>query len=40
MAILGGTGAYATASGDATFTDTFDETLGFDKTDMMIRLSN
>lgn len=40
MAVLGGTGAYATASGDATFTDTFDESFGFDKTDMMIRLSN
>jgi hypothetical protein len=40
MAILGGTGAYATASGDATFTDTFDETSGFDRTDMTIRLTN
>ena len=39
MAVLGGTGAYANASGDATFTDTFDETDGFDKTDMTIRLS-
>lgn len=40
MAVLGGTGAYAAASGDATFTDTFDETLNFDKTDMAIRLNN
>lgn len=39
MAVLGGTGAYANASGDATFTDTFDETYGFDKTDMVIRLA-
>ena len=34
LAVLGGTGAYANASGDATFTDA-DEA-----TDMMIRLSN
>ena len=40
MAVLGGTGAYAKASGDATFTDTFDETYGFEKTDMVIRLGN
>ena len=39
MAVLGGTGAYEDASGDATFTDTFDEIQGFDKTDMMITLS-
>ena len=39
MAVLGGTGAYAGASGDATFTDTFDEAQGFDKTDMAIRLT-
>lgn len=32
MAVLGGTGAYANASGDATFTDTLEET------DMVIRL--
>ena len=36
MAVLGGTGAYASASGDATFTDTFDQS--FEKTDMVIRL--
>jgi hypothetical protein len=40
MAVLGGTGAYASASGDATFTDTFDESYAFGETDMMIRLSN
>lgn len=40
MAILGGTGAYANASGDATFTDTYDESSGLDKTDMVIRLGN
>lgn len=40
MAVLGGTGVYANASGDATFTDTFDEANGFDKTDMVIRLSS
>lgn len=40
MAVLGGTGAYANASGDATFTDTFDESSAFDKTDMVIRLRN
>ena len=34
VAVLGGTGSYANASGDATFTDT-DEA-----TDMMIRLNN
>lgn len=34
MAVLGGTGAYATASGDATFTDTPE------RTEMMIRLSS
>lgn len=39
MAILGGTGAYANASGDATFTDTFDETYGFEKTEMEVRLT-
>lgn len=39
MADPGGTGAYANASGDATFTDTSDETDGFNETDMMIRLS-
>lgn len=40
MAILGGTGAYANASGDATFTDTFDASFAFDKTEMAIRLGN
>ena len=39
MAVLGGTGAYASASGDATFTDTFDEAQGFDKTEIAIRLT-
>lgn len=38
MAVLGGTGAYANASGDATFTDKFDETYAFDVTEMVIRL--
>ena len=38
MAVLGGTGAYANASGDATFTDGFDETQTFEQTDMVIRL--
>jgi hypothetical protein len=38
MAVLGGSGAYANASGDATFTDTVDETYNFEKTDMVIRL--
>ena len=40
MAVLGGTGAYASASGDATFTDTFDENNAFGGTDMVIRLGN
>lgn len=40
MAVLGGTGAYASTSGDATFTDTFDENLQFGQTDMVIRLGN
>ena len=40
MAVLGGTGSYASASGDATFTDTFDENYSFGKTDMVIRLRN
>lgn len=40
MAVLGGTGAYATASGDATFTDTSGETGEVGKTDMVIRLSS
>ena len=38
MAVLGGTGAYANAAGDATFTDTFDEGSNFAKTDIVIRL--
>ena len=38
MAVLGGTGAYADASGDATFTDTVDETGEVGVTDMVIRL--
>ena len=38
MAVLGGTGAYADASGDATFTDTFGDPQTFAKTDMVIRL--
>ena len=38
MAVLGGTGAYADASGDATFTDTFGDPDTFAKTDMVIRL--
>jgi hypothetical protein len=38
MAVLGGTGAYAGASGDATFTDV--GTDGSDYTDMVIRLSS
>jgi hypothetical protein len=37
MAILGGTGAYADASGDATFTDV--GSSGEDYTDMVLRLS-
>lgn len=40
MAVLGGTGAYANASGDATFTDTTDETQNVGRTEMLIRLSN
>lgn len=40
MAVLGGTGIYANASGDASFNDTFNETTGFDETEMVIRLSN
>jgi hypothetical protein len=39
MAVLGGTGAYSNASGDATFTDTFDETYAFEETDIVIRLA-
>jgi hypothetical protein len=39
MAILGGTGAYENASGDATFTDTFDANYAHERTDMEIRLS-
>lgn len=39
MAVVGGTGQYAHASGDAAFTDTFDETYSFNKTDMVIRLA-
>ena len=39
MAVLGGTGAYADASGDATFTDTGDGTGEVGQTDMVIRLS-
>ena len=39
MAVLGGTGSYARASGDATFTDTVDETGGVGITDMVIRLN-
>lgn len=39
MAVLGGTGAYADASGDATFTDAADEMSGVEQTDMVIRLS-
>ena len=37
MAVLGGTGAYANASGDATFTDTTGETDEVGATDMVIR---
>ena len=40
MAVLGGTGAYAGASGDATFTDFGGETGEVDSTDIVIRLSN
>ncbi len=40
MAVLGGTGAYANAAGDATFTDTGDGTDEVGATDMMIRLSS
>ena len=40
MAVLGGTGAYANASGDATFTDTGDETGQVAATEMTIRLGN
>ena len=39
MAVLGGTGAYANASGDATFTDTVDQTGAVGATDMVISLS-
>ena len=38
MAVLGGTGAYANASGDATFTDISAETGEVGRTDMVIRL--
>ena len=38
MAVLGGTGAFANASGDAIFTDTFDDTGTFEVTDMEIRV--
>ena len=38
MAVLGGTGVYANASGDATFTDTADETGQVGATEMVIRL--
>lgn len=40
MAVLGGTGAYANASGDATFTDTGDETGQVGATEMTIRLGS
>ena len=40
MAVLGGTGAYANASGDATFTDTVDNGAEVEETDMVIRLDN
>ena len=40
MAVLGGTGAYANAAGDATFTDVFGETGEVGQTDMVIRLSS
>ena len=39
IAVLGGTGAYANASGDATFTDTAGETE-VAATEMVIRLNN
>ena len=39
MAVLGGAGAYAHASGEATFTDTGVETDMVEQTDMVIRLS-
>ena len=39
VAVLGGTGAYANASGDATFTDTADEAGQVGATEMMIRLN-
>ncbi len=39
MAVLGGTGAYAESSGDATFTDSLEESYTFGQTDMVIRLS-
>ncbi|HJR46386.1 MAG TPA: hypothetical protein VJ927_12365 [Actinomycetota bacterium] len=38
LAVLGGTGVYADASGDATFTDTGDDTGEVGVTDMVIRL--
>jgi hypothetical protein len=38
MSVLGGTGAYADATGDATFTDVGTDSDGY--TDMMIRLSD
>ena len=37
MAVLGGTGAYAGATGDATFTDMVSD--GGEHTEMMIRLN-
>ena len=40
MAVLGGTGAYANAAGDATFTDAFDDFETFTDTDIVIRLSS
>lgn len=39
MAVLGGTGAYADAAGDATFTDTPDQAGSVGTTDMVIRLA-
>jgi len=40
MAVLGGTGTYANASGDATFTDTAGGTDMVEETDMVIRLNS
>lgn len=39
MAVLGGTGAYVNASGDATFTDSSGDTGEVEGTDMVIRLA-